>query len=181
MDVQIGGSGAGRIMFELFNDLTPKTSENFRGLCTGEFGKVDNLKLNYLNTRFHRIIDGFVVQGGDISHKGGNGGYSIYGRTFVDENFARTHAHAGLLSMANCGRNTNSSQFFITLKPSPHLDGKHVVFGQVISGMEVVKKMSKVAIDMKEKPKVPIIVIDCGEIDDFRGFIKHDPFSKAVF
>jgi cyclophilin family peptidyl-prolyl cis-trans isomerase len=84
MDVQIGASGAGRIVFELFCDLTPKTTENFRGLCTGEYGKVNNVKLQYLNTKFHRIIDGFVIQGGDITHGGGNGGYSIYGRTFVD-------------------------------------------------------------------------------------------------
>jgi cyclophilin family peptidyl-prolyl cis-trans isomerase len=84
MDVQIGATGAGRIIFELFNDLTPKTAENFRGLCTGEYGKVNNNKLHYLNTKFHRIIDGFVIQGGDISNAGGKGGFSIYGRTFVD-------------------------------------------------------------------------------------------------
>ena len=135
IDVQIGATAAGRIIFEVFNDLTPRTGQNFRALCSGEYGKVNNHKLHYLNTKFHRIIDGFVIQGGDISNSGGKGGYSIYGRTFLDENFARTHSCAGLLSMANCGRNTNSSQFFITLKACPHLDGKHVVFGQVIDGM----------------------------------------------
>ncbi len=131
----------------MFNDLTPKTTENFRGLCTGEYGKAGNVKLHYLHSKIHRIIDGFVIQGGDISNLGGKGGHSIFGRTFADENFSRTHSCAGLLSMANCGRNTNSSQFFITLKACPHLDGKHVVFGQVIDGMEIVKKISKVPID----------------------------------
>lgn len=163
MDVQIGAQGAGRIIFELFNDLTPKTSANFRGLCTGEFGKRGNIKLHYLNTKIHRIIDGFVIQGGDISNSGGKGGYSIYeSATFVDESFARTHSCAGLLSMANFGRNTNSSQFYITLKACPHLDGKNVVFGQVIDGMEIVRKISKVPIDKEDKPRFPIIIIDCG-------------------
>jgi cyclophilin family peptidyl-prolyl cis-trans isomerase len=131
-------------------------------LCTGEFGKANGTKLHYLNTKFHRIIDGFVIQGGDITNSGGKGGFSIYGRTFIDENFGRTHSCAGLLSMANCGRNTNSSQFFITLKACPHLDGKHVVFGQVIDGMEVVRKIAKVPIDKEDKPRVPVIIVDCG-------------------
>ena len=139
------------------------------------------MRLHYLTTKFHRIIDGFVIQGGDLTNSGGKGGFSIYGRTFVDESFARTHSCAGLLSMANCGRNTNSSQFFITLKACPHLDGKHVVFGQVIDGMEIVKKISKVPIDKEDKPRYPVIIIDCGEIDDFRGFLRFDPFKKEVF
>ena len=122
-----------------------------------------------------------MIQGGDISNSGGKGGFSIYDRTFVDESFARTHSCAGLLSMANCGRNTNSSQFFITLKACPHLDGKHVVFGQVIDGMEIVKKISKVRIDKEDKPRYPIVIIDCGAIDDFRGFLRYDPFKKEVF
>ena len=122
-----------------------------------------------------------MIQGGDISNSGGMGGYSIYGRTFVDESFARTHSCAGLLSMANSGRNTNSSQFFITLKACPHLDGKHVVFGQVIDGMEIVKKIAKVPIDKNNKPKYSVMIIDCGEIDDFRNFLRYDPFKKEVF
>lgn len=127
----------------MFSDLTPKTSENFRGLCTGEYGTVGlqsrTKKLSYENSLFHRIIDGFVLQGGDITHTDGRGGHSIYGPKFNDENFQRRHACAGLLSMANSGRNSNHSQFFITLKACPHLNGKHVVFGQVIEGMKVVR------------------------------------------
>lgn len=119
------------------------------------------MNLHYLNTRFHKIIDGFVIQGGDISN-GGIGGYSIYGRTFVDESFARTHSCAGLLSMASTARNANASQFYITLKACPHLDGKNVVFGQVIDGMEIVKKIAKVPIDKNNKPVNPVMIIDCG-------------------
>lgn len=115
-----------------------------------------------MNSKFHRIIDGFVIQGGDITHGNGTGGFSIYGRSFNDETFTRKHSCAGLLSMANCGRNTNSSQFFITLKPCPHLDDKHIVFGQVIDGMEVVKQISKVPIDKNDKPRIPVLIVDCG-------------------
>jgi len=143
-------------MYELFIDLTPKTAENFRGLCTGEYGNVglqsNTKKLYYQDSRFHRVIEDFMIQGGDITHKDGTGGFSIYGPTFNDEDFTRRHSCAGLLSMANCGRNTNNSQFFVTLNACPHLDGKHVVFGQVVYGMEVVRKIAKTAVDKKDKP-----------------------------
>lgn len=120
MDIQIGSKGAGRMIFQLFTDFTPKTAENFRGLCAGDYNRSDNnSKLSYQNSKFHRVVVGFVVQGGDITNGNGTGGYSIYGRTFNDENFARKHSSAGMLSMANCGRNTNSSQFFVTLKACP--------------------------------------------------------------
>jgi len=184
LDVSIGAKAAGRIVFELFTDLTAKTAENFRGLCTGEYGNVGigarTKKLHYSNTQFHRIVDGFVLQGGDIINGDGTGGYSIYGPTYADESFERKHACAGLLSMANKGRNTNSSQFFLTLKPCPHLDGKHVVFGQVIEGMEVVRKISKTPVDMNDKPKIPVIIIDCGEVNDYRNFLRYDPFQKSL-
>jgi cyclophilin family peptidyl-prolyl cis-trans isomerase len=184
LDVSIGAKAAGRVIFELFTDLTPKTAENFRGMCTGEYGNVGigsrTKKLHYLNTQFHRILDGFVLQGGDIINGDGSGGHSIYGPTYADENFERKHACAGLLSMANRGRNTNSSQFFITLKPAPHLDGKHTVFGQVIEGMETVRKMSKTPVDMNDKPKIPVIIIDCGEVNDYRNFLRYDPFKKSL-
>ena len=124
VDISIGSVPCGRIVFELFIDLTPKTAENFRGLCTGEYGNVglqsNTKKLHYLNSRFHRIIEDFMLQGGDITKGDGTGGYSIYGPQFNDEDFQRRHSCAGLLSMANSGRNTNASQFFITLKACPH-------------------------------------------------------------
>lgn len=137
MDVSIGGKPAGTIEFELFADTVPKTAENFRALCTGEKGK----KLNYADSPFHRIIPGFMIQGGDITRGNGRGGESIYGRKFPDENFILKHSKAGLLSMANSGPNSNGSQFFITVAPTPWLNGKHVVFGEVTDGMEVVEKM----------------------------------------
>jgi len=156
MDVSIGSCPIGRVMYELFIDLTPKTAENFRGLCTGEYGNVglqsNTKKLYYQDSRFHRVIEDFMIQGGDITHKDGTGGFSIYGPTFNDEDFTRRHSCAGLLSMANCGRNTNNSQFFVTLNACPHLDGKHVVFGQVVYGMDVVRKIAKTAVDKKDKP-----------------------------
>jgi len=184
LDVTIGTKPAGRITFELFTDLTPKTAENFRGLCTGEYGNVGmgtrTKQLHLLNSTFHRIVDGFALQGGDITNGDGTGGASIYGPNFADENFNRKHACAGLLSMANRGRNTNSSQFFITLKASPHLDGKHVVFGQVVGGMEAVRKIAKVPVDMNDKPKIPVVIVDCGEVGGNRDFLRYDPFQKSV-
>ena len=137
MDIQIGSKGAGRIIFELFTDFTPKTAENFRGLCTGDYSNSNQSKLSYQNSKFHRIVDGFVIQGGDITNGNGTGGFSIYGRTFNDESFARKHSCAGLLSMANNGRNTNSSQFFLTLKACPHLDDRHVVYFFLVTAIPI--------------------------------------------
>jgi cyclophilin family peptidyl-prolyl cis-trans isomerase len=143
----------GRIKIELFNDVTPKTCENFRLLC-------ENKK--YVGVPFHRIIKGFMVQGGDITNKNGSGSYSIYGRQFNDENFIHKHTEAGLLSMANSGPNTNGSQFFITTNPQPHLDGKHVVFGKVISGMDIIYKLERIPTDSSDKPIHNVVVEDCG-------------------
>lgn len=182
IDVAIGTRPIGRMVFELFSDLTPRTVENFRGLCTGEYGNVglraSTKKLHYVDSKFHRIIDDFMIQGGDITTNDGAGGYSIYGPTFEDENFQRRHACAGLLSMANRGRNTNSSQFFITLKSCPHLDGKHVVFGQIIYGMDVVRRIGKTQVDSSNRPKLPIIITDCGEVGDTKDFLRFDPFKQ---
>lgn len=119
-----------------------------------------------------------MIQGGDIVRGDGTGSASIYGGEFPDENFSRTHACAGLLSMANAGRNTNGCQFFITLKAAPHLDGKHVVFGRVIDGMQAVRKMAKVPTDMNDKPKIPIAISNSDQIGDARALIRNDPFSK---
>ncbi|CAD8131709.1 unnamed protein product [Paramecium octaurelia] len=184
LDFQIGTQAAGRVIFELFNDVTSKTAENFRGLCTGEYGNVGmakkSKKLHYLNTNVFRIADNMLIQGGDIINNDGTQGASIYGQTFVDENFSRRHACAGLLSMANRGRNTNNSQFFITLKPCPHLDGKHVVFGQVIDGIEVIKRVGQVPVDMQDRPKIPVIIINCGEVSESKNWLICDPFKKEI-
>lgn len=163
-DVDIGGERVGRIVFEIFADVVPKTAENFRVLCTGEkgIGTSTGKPLHYKGCPFHRIIKKFMVQGGDFSNQNGTGGESIYGEKFEDENFYYKHDKEGLLSMANAGPNTNGSQFFITTVPTPHLDGKHVVFGQVLKGMGVVKMLE--AIETKDdNPVKPCIIAECGE------------------
>ncbi|NWX92538.1 PPID isomerase, partial [Nothoprocta pentlandii] len=146
----------GRIVFELFADVVPKTAENFRALCTGEkgAGPTTGKPLHYKGCPFHRIIKQFMVQGGDFSNQNGTGGESIYGEKFEDENFHYKHDKPGLLSMANAGPGTNGSQFFITTVPTSHLDGKHVVFGQVIKGMGVVKILENVEVNGEKPAKV---------------------------
>jgi peptidylprolyl isomerase len=142
LDVTIGGEPAGTITVELFADVVPKTAENFRALCTGEKGTGKSGKpLAYAGSPFHRIIPGFMIQGGDFTRGNGTGGESIYGEKFADENFQLKHTGPGTLSMANAGPNTNGSQFFITVADTAWLDGKHVVFGKVVDGMDVLKKV----------------------------------------
>ena len=163
-DVTIGGRPAGRIVFELYSDIVPKTAENFRCLCTGEKGVGRSGKpLCYKGCSFHRVIPDFMLQGGDFTRGNGTGGESIYGAKFADENFRVHHTKPGLLSMANAGPNTNGSQFFITTVVTSWLDGKHVVFGEVVQGMDVVK-----AIEAKGTrsgaTREPIIISDCGQL-----------------
>lgn len=163
-DVEIGGERVGRILFELFKSVVPKTVENFRALCTGEKGVGQSGKpLHFKGSIFHRIIKDFMVQGGDFTNSDGTGGESIYGEKFEDEGFTLKHDIPGLLSMANAGPNTNGSQFFITTVPTPHLDDKHVVFGKVLKGMNIVRTLENVEKE-GEKPKQTCMIADCGEI-----------------
>ncbi|KAM8848595.1 peptidyl-prolyl cis-trans isomerase D [Synchiropus picturatus] len=166
-DVDVGGTRAGRIVLELFADVTPRTAENFRALCTGEkgVGASTGKPLHFKGCPFHRIIKKFMIQGGDFSNHNGTGGESIYGDKFEDENFHYKHDRVGLLSMANAGPNTNGSQFFITTVPTPHLDGKHVIFGQVLKGMGVVKMLEGVDTN-EDAPVKPCVIADCGEHRD---------------
>jgi len=157
MDVSMDGNAIGRIIFELFVDITPKTCENFRQLCTGEPG------FGYKGSTFHRIIRNFMLQAGDFTNHNGTGGKSIYGEKFEDENFIRKHEEPYLLSMANAGPGTNGSQFFITTVNTPHLDGKHVVFGKAIKGFGTIKRLEGVSVK-GDSPKVRCEITDCGEL-----------------
>jgi len=158
-DITIGGADAGRITMELRKDVVPKTAENFRALCTGEKGG----KLSFKGSSFHRVIPGFMCQGGDFTAHNGTGGASIYGTKFADENFTLKHVGPGILSMANAGPNTNGSQFFLCTGKTAWLDGKHVVFGAVIEGYNVVQAVEKVGSQSGATSK-PVIVKDCGQL-----------------
>ena len=163
-DIAIGGQPAGRIVFGLYAD-TPRTSENFRALCTGEKGVGKSGKpLHYKGSKFHRIISNFMAQGGDFTAGNGTGGESIYGNKFADENFNHKHTGPGLLSMANAGPGTNGSQFFITFDAFPHLDGKHVVFGEVIEGGEVLQAVHNVA-SQTGAPRQTVQITESGQLE----------------
>lgn len=169
-DMEIGDKKAGRIVMELFASSVPKTAENFRALCTGEkgIGLATGKKLHFKGSSFHRVIPGFMCQGGDFQRGNGTGGESIYGNKFDDEwgvegDTFITHSVPGMLSMANSGRNTNGSQFFLTTAATPWLDCKHVVFGQVVQGMDVVKAIEAVGSSSGTTSK-KVVVADCGEL-----------------
>lgn len=156
--------GGNRIVLELYADRVPKTAENFRALCTGEKGKSPSgANLTYAGSGFHRVINSFMIQGGDFTRGNGTGGESIYGEKFEDENLEIKHDTPFLLSMANAGPGTNGSQFFITTVPTPHLDGRHVVFGRVLVGKDVVRAIEKEPTDASDKPRRPIVIRSCGE------------------
>jgi len=168
MDISIGGEAAGRVKFQLNADVAPRTCENFRSLCVGDkgLGASTKLPLSYVGCPFHRVIKGFMLQGGDFSNKDGTGGESIYGEKFADECFDLKHDRPGLLSMANAGKDTNGSQFFVTTVPTPHLDGKHVVFGEVIEGMDIVTKVENLPTGPNDKPEQEVLITACGQLAD---------------
>ncbi|XP_061048642.1 peptidyl-prolyl cis-trans isomerase D isoform X4 [Eubalaena glacialis] len=183
LDVDVGGERVGRIVLELFADIVPKTAENFRALCTGEkgIGSSTGKPLHFKGCPFHRIIKKFMIQGGDFSNQNGTGGESIYGGKFEDENFHYKHDKEGLLSMANAGRNTNGSQFFITMAPIPHLDGKHVVFGQVIKGMGVARILENVEVKGEKPAKVDKILLITEDLKNIGNtFFKSQNWEMAI-
>lgn len=161
-DISIGGQAVGRIKMELFADVCPRTAENFRQFCTGEH-KINGKAAGYKNSPFHRVMKGFMLQGGDFVKSDGTGKVSIYGPSFTDENFTLKHSGPGLLSMANSGPNTNGCQFFITCAAADWLDGKHVVFGRLLEGMRVMRMIENVPA-INGKPKLPVLISECGEL-----------------
>ncbi|CAL1702511.1 unnamed protein product [Somion occarium] len=163
MDVNIGETPAGRLKMELFSDIVPKTAENFRQLCTGEY-RVNSRPQGYKGATFHRVVPNFMCQGGDFLKGDGTGSFSIYGDKFPDENFQEKHTGPGLLSMANSGPNTNGCQFFITTAKCDFLDGKHVVFGKVIDGMLTLRKIENVPTGPNNRPKLAVKIVECGEM-----------------
>ncbi|MEB3157473.1 MAG: peptidylprolyl isomerase [Cyanobacteriota bacterium] len=165
-DISIDGAPSGRLIFELFANVVPKTAENFRALCTGEKGVgLSGRPLSYKGSAFHRIIPDFMCQGGDFTAGNGTGGESIYGSKFEDENFDLSHDKGGLLSMANAGPNTNGSQFFITTTVTPWLDGKHVVFGELREGLALLQAIEARG-SRSGRPSAAVVIEDCGQLSD---------------
>ncbi|KAF6777996.1 hypothetical protein AHF37_02698 [Paragonimus kellicotti] len=163
LEIAIGEETIGKIVIGLFGKTVPKTTDNFKKICEGT--TVNGQRLAYENSPFHRVIKGFMIQGGDFTKGDGTGGRSIYGERFADENFKLKHKDAGWVSMANAGPDTNGSQFFITTAATSWLDGKHVVFGKVLEGMSVVRTIENTETDQRDRPTKKVIVVRCGSIE----------------
>ena len=165
-DITLEGNMLGRIVFGLYGDVVPKTVENFVQIAQGtQKSKTTGKVMTYKGTKFHRIINNFMAQGGDFEYGNGRGGESIYGKNFADENFELGHPRPYLLSMANAGPNTNGSQFFITFRETSWLDGKHVTFGEVLGGKDVVDVLNQIG-TQDGKPKKTAVIVDCGVFEE---------------
>lgn len=179
-DITIDGKPAGRFVFGLFGETVPKTVQNFLSLAIGDRMNPVGKRLTYKGSKFHRVIKDFMIQGGDFTSGDGRGGESIYGARFADENFKIRHTRRGLLSMANAGPNTNGSQFFLTSVATPWLDRRHVVFGMLLEGDELLKRIENLSTNRNDAPSVDVVIANCGQLDKDGKEVTFDESAAAA-